>query len=61
MKFSLKELRARTNMSQAQIAAKLSVNPSTYNAWETLSQSDLEKIAEVLNVKPRDIAIPRRD
>lgn len=32
--FSLKELRARKNKTQAQVAAALGVSPQTYNAWE---------------------------
>lgn len=32
--FSLKELRARKNKTQAQVAADLGVSSQTYNAWE---------------------------
>lgn len=32
--FSLKELRARKNKTQVQVAAALGVSPQTYNAWE---------------------------
>ena len=61
MKYTLKELRARTNMSQAQLAVQLGVNPATYNAWETMRAEDVKKIAEFYNIKPQDIAIPRSE
>lgn len=34
MKFTLKELRARKNVTQKQVATALGVSPTTYNAWE---------------------------
>lgn len=34
MKFTLKELRARKNVTQRQVAAALGVSATTYNAWE---------------------------
>lgn len=40
-KFSLKELRARKNLTQKQAAKALGVSPTTYNAWE----KDISKVA----------------
>jgi len=34
MQFSLKELRARKNETQAQVAEAVDVSVATYNAWE---------------------------
>lgn len=33
-KFSLKELRARKDKTQAEVAADLGISAQTYNAWE---------------------------
>lgn len=32
--YSLKELRARKNMTQSEVAEELGVSTQTYNAWE---------------------------
>lgn len=40
-KFSVKELRVRNNLTQAQSAEKLGVSTQTYNAWE----KDISKVA----------------
>lgn len=32
--YSLKELRARKNMTQAEVAEKIGISAQTYNAWE---------------------------
>ena len=37
MQFTLKELRARKNETQAQTAEALGVSVQTYNAWEKIS------------------------
>ena len=34
MQFSLKELRARKNQTQEEVARNLGISPQTYNAWE---------------------------
>ena len=34
LKYTLKELRARVNMTQEEVAKKLGVSTQTYNAWE---------------------------
>lgn len=45
MKFSLRELRARKNWTQAQTAEKLGVSPQTYNAWEhDISKVKISKV-----------------
>ena len=59
MKVSLKELRARANLSQAQAASKIGINPAAYNAWENLCKADIQKVAEVYGVDPKDILVPR--
>ncbi len=41
--FSLKELRARKNKTQKQVAADLGISPATYCEWE----KDLSQIAIV--------------
>lgn len=47
-KFSLKELRARKNETQAQSAAALGVSPQTYNAWEkNISNVAIAKVYKV--------------
>lgn len=32
--YTLKELRARKNLTQVQIAKDIGISPQTYNAWE---------------------------
>ena len=32
--YSLKELRARKNMTQAEVAENIGISTQTYNAWE---------------------------
>lgn len=59
MKVSLKELRARANISQAQAAFLIGINPAVYNAWENLSMADIQKVASVYGVDPKDIQVPR--
>lgn len=39
--FSLKELRARKNKTQQQVASDLGISTATYNAWE----KDISKVA----------------
>lgn len=39
--YSLKELRARKNITQAQAAKKLGISVQTYNSWE----KDVSKVA----------------
>ena len=58
MKFSLKELRARHNLTQEELARLAGLSPKTINYYEKdvnrlrgASFRNLEKLAEVLNVK----------
>ena len=46
--FSLKELRARKNKTQEQVATDLGVSPQTYNAWERdISNVAISKVMAV--------------
>ena len=55
MKYSLKELRARKNLTQAEIAKELGVSQQTYNAWErdisNVAISKVQAIADYYSVK----------
>jgi DNA-binding XRE family transcriptional regulator len=62
MKFSLKELRARHNLTQEELARLAGLSPKTINYYEKdvnrlrgASFKNLEKLAEVLKVKVDDI------
>ena len=48
MQFTLKELRARKNVTQAQAAKDLGISVTTYNKWEKdLSRVSVVKVAKV--------------
>ena len=57
--FSLKELRARRNYSQTDMAKKLGVSLVTYNKWENnlnnVTIFKLKAIVEALEVSTSDI------
>jgi DNA-binding XRE family transcriptional regulator len=62
MKFTLKELRARHNLTQEELARLAGLSPKTINYYEKdvnrlrgASFKNLEKLAEVLKVKVDDI------
>jgi len=62
MKFTLKELRARHNLTQEELARLAGLSPKTINCYEKdidrlrgASFKNLEKLAEVLKVKVDDI------
>ena len=62
MKFTLKELRARHNLTQEELARLAGLSPKTINCYEKdvnrlrgASFRNLEKLAEVLNVKVEEI------
>lgn len=59
MKFTLKELRARKNKTQIQVAKDLGISYQTYNAWEqNLSNVGISKVyalAEYFGVTVDDI------
>ena len=51
MQYSLRELRARMNWTQAQTAKKLGVSTQTYNAWEKdLSNVKIGKVISIANL-----------
>lgn len=60
MKYTLKELRARKDETQADVAKAVGVSTTTYNAWEKdLSNVSIRKVAalcEHFNVSLNDIA-----
>lgn len=48
MKFTVKELRARKNVTQQQAAGDLGISTTTYNAWERdISRVAIRKVAEL--------------
>lgn len=50
MKFTLKELRARKNVTQIQAAEDLGISTATYNAWEQdVSNVGVSKVQAVAN------------
>ena len=55
MQFSLKELRARKNETQEQVANAIGVSAQTYNAWEksisNVSVSKVNALAKHFGVK----------
>lgn len=59
MIYSLKELRARKGLSQAETAEKLGVSVQTYNAWEAdfgmVKVRNAVKVANLFGVKVDDI------
>lgn len=49
-KFTLKELRARKNETQEQVAKSLGISTQTYNAWEKdISNVAVSKVQAVAN------------
>lgn len=62
MKYSLKELRARNNLTQAEMAFKLGVSRQRYISIEKHPENvqckNLLRVAEVLNVDIGDIFLP---
>lgn len=61
MKYSLRELRARKNKTQEEVAKSLGIATQTYNAWERdISNVGISKVYAVANyfgVKIDDIEI----
>lgn len=48
--FTLRELRARKNLTQTQVAQDLGVSTTTYNAWEKdISNIAISKVQAVAN------------
>lgn len=58
-RFTLKELRARKNETQEQVANGLGISPQTYNAWEkdisNVAISKVQAVARYFGVKLEDI------
>ncbi len=58
-KYSLKELRARNNLSQSDMAKRLGVSLTSYNKWEAdltnVKVSQLIQIADILGVDMSEI------
>ena len=54
MKYSLKELRARLSLTQAEMAEKLGISTQTYNSWENdfskVKMKDALKIAKLCGI-----------
>jgi transcriptional regulator with XRE-family HTH domain len=62
VKYTIKELRARNNYTQEELAKLAGLNPRTINMYENnienlrrSSYRNIEKLAEVLKVKVDDI------
>ena len=62
MKYTIKELRARKNETQTQVARALGISTQTYNAWEkdisNVSVSKVYALADYFGVKIGDIFLP---
>lgn len=59
MALSMEAIRKDRGLNQKQVADKLGINLPKYIAWEGLSKEDLEKVAAVLKVNPKEIRIPK--
>lgn len=61
--YTVKELRARKNLTQAQSAEKLGVSLQTYNAWEKdiskVAIGKVEALAELYGVTIGEIFLPK--
>lgn len=62
MQFSIKELRARKNLTQEQVAKAIGVSPQTYCAWEkdisNVAVSKVQALADFFGVKIGQIFLP---
>ncbi len=63
MKFTLRELRARKNKTQEEVAKELGISTQTYNAWErdisNVAVSKVYAVAEYFGVTIDDIYISK--
>ena len=61
--YTVKELRARKNLTQAQSAENLGVSLQTYNAWEKdiskVAIGKVEALAELYGVTVGEIFLPK--
>jgi putative transcriptional regulator len=59
LKYSLKELRARKNLTQEQTAKELDISTQTYNSWEQdfgkVKTRDANRVANFFGVTMDDI------
>lgn len=59
--FTLKELRARKNKTQVEVAKDLNVSPQTYNSWENnpgiIKLSNLIKLCNYFDIKIGQIKV----
>ncbi len=60
MKYTLKMLRAKKNLTQAEAAEAVGVKQSVWCIWERYGEEDLQKIADVFGVKAKDIVVSRK-
>lgn len=62
MQYTLRELRARKNKTQNQVAQDLGISVQTYNAWErdisNVAVSKVLKVADYFGVSIGDIFLP---
>lgn len=62
LQFTLKELRARKNVTQAKAAEDLGISVQTYNAWEkdisNVAVSKVMAVADYFGVTIGDIFLP---
>lgn len=60
--YTLKELRARKNMTQSEVAEKIGVATQTYNAWEkdvsNVAIGKVNALAEIFGVTIGEIFLP---
>lgn len=58
-RYTLKELRARHNWTQAETAKRLGIATQTYNAWEkdvsNVGVSKVQRIADLFGVELKEI------
>lgn len=61
MKYSMKELRARHNLTQQEMANRLEISVATYNRWENNPDSmqikDARKVCLILGVSMDEILL----
>lgn len=62
MQYTLRELRARKNKTQNQVAQDLGISTQTYNAWEkdisNVAVSKVVRVADYFGVSIGDIFLP---
>lgn len=60
--YSLKELRARKNMTQAEVAENIGISTQTYNAWEkdisNVAIGKVKALADLFGVTIGEIFLP---